>query len=214
MSATPLERRTKQHQRRRAIEAAGRQLRRRSRRHTRSRGGRPRPEAGRSSCAGRTSRDAAGGGRWRGLSGAPRHVTLGDRQREPGRHPSTDDPRSPTPPDTRARCSPAVRGAYISFPGDDVGAHNRLRRFVAINTPPDHDAVGGMVARGKRCKTRLDRQRRTRARRPCSARPATARGAERRSSIPAPHRRLSHRAGACSAPRRCCARGRERHRRW
>ncbi len=38
-------------------------------------------------------------------------------------------------------------GRLHVFPGDDVGAHNKLRRLFAIETPPDYEAVGRMVAR-------------------------------------------------------------------
>jgi len=38
-------------------------------------------------------------------------------------------------------------GRLHVFPGDDVGAHNKLRRFFDIDTQLDHAAVGGLVAR-------------------------------------------------------------------
>jgi DNA-3-methyladenine glycosylase II len=38
-------------------------------------------------------------------------------------------------------------GRLHVFPGDDVGAHNKLRRLFAIDTPLDHEAVGRLVAR-------------------------------------------------------------------
>jgi DNA-3-methyladenine glycosylase II len=38
-------------------------------------------------------------------------------------------------------------GRLHVFPGDDVGAHNKLRRLFAIETPLDYEAVGRMVAR-------------------------------------------------------------------
>jgi DNA-3-methyladenine glycosylase II len=38
-------------------------------------------------------------------------------------------------------------GRLHIFPGDDVGAHNKLRRLFAIETPLDYEAVGRMVAR-------------------------------------------------------------------
>ena len=38
-------------------------------------------------------------------------------------------------------------GRLHVFPGDDVGAHNKLRRLLAIDTPLDHKAVGRLVAR-------------------------------------------------------------------
>jgi DNA-3-methyladenine glycosylase II len=33
------------------------------------------------------------------------------------------------------------------FPGDDVGAHNKLRRFFDIDMPLDYDGVRRLVAR-------------------------------------------------------------------
>jgi DNA-3-methyladenine glycosylase II len=36
-------------------------------------------------------------------------------------------------------------GRLHVFPGDDVGAHNKLRRLFAIDTPLDYEAVGRMV---------------------------------------------------------------------
>jgi DNA-3-methyladenine glycosylase II len=38
-------------------------------------------------------------------------------------------------------------GRLHVFPGDDVGAHNKLRQLFAIDTPLDHEAVGRLVAR-------------------------------------------------------------------
>jgi DNA-3-methyladenine glycosylase II len=38
-------------------------------------------------------------------------------------------------------------GRLHVFPGDDVGAHNKLRRLFAIDSPLDHEAVGRLVAR-------------------------------------------------------------------
>ena len=38
-------------------------------------------------------------------------------------------------------------GRLHVFPGDDVGAHNKLRRLFGIDTPLDHEAVGRLVAR-------------------------------------------------------------------
>jgi hypothetical protein len=38
-------------------------------------------------------------------------------------------------------------GRLHVFPGDDVGAHNKLRRWFAIETPLDYEAVGRLVAR-------------------------------------------------------------------
>jgi DNA-3-methyladenine glycosylase II len=38
-------------------------------------------------------------------------------------------------------------GRLHVFPGDDVGAHNKLRRLFAIETPLDYEAVGRLVAR-------------------------------------------------------------------
>jgi DNA-3-methyladenine glycosylase II len=38
-------------------------------------------------------------------------------------------------------------GRLNVFPGDDVGAHNKLRRLLAIDTPLDYDAVRRLVAR-------------------------------------------------------------------
>jgi DNA-3-methyladenine glycosylase II len=38
-------------------------------------------------------------------------------------------------------------GRLHVFPGDDVGAHNKLRRLFAIETPLDYEAVGRMLAR-------------------------------------------------------------------
>jgi DNA-3-methyladenine glycosylase II len=38
-------------------------------------------------------------------------------------------------------------GRLHIFPGDDVGAHNKLRRFFAIDTPLDYDSVQQLVAR-------------------------------------------------------------------
>jgi len=37
-------------------------------------------------------------------------------------------------------------GRLHVFPGDDVGAHNKLRRLFGIDTPLDHEAVGRLVA--------------------------------------------------------------------
>jgi DNA-3-methyladenine glycosylase II len=37
-------------------------------------------------------------------------------------------------------------GRLHVFPGDDVGAHNKLRRLFGIDTPLDHEAVGQLVA--------------------------------------------------------------------
>jgi DNA-3-methyladenine glycosylase II len=37
-------------------------------------------------------------------------------------------------------------GRLHIFPGDDVGAHNKLRRLFAIDTPLDHEAVQRLVA--------------------------------------------------------------------
>jgi DNA-3-methyladenine glycosylase II len=38
-------------------------------------------------------------------------------------------------------------GRLHVFPGDDVGAHNKLRWLFGIDTPLDHEAVGRLVAR-------------------------------------------------------------------
>jgi DNA-3-methyladenine glycosylase II len=38
-------------------------------------------------------------------------------------------------------------GRLHVFPGDDVGAHNKLRRLFGIDTPLDHEAVGRLVER-------------------------------------------------------------------
>ena len=38
-------------------------------------------------------------------------------------------------------------GRLHVFPGDDVGAHNKLRQLFGIDTPLDHEAVGRLVAR-------------------------------------------------------------------
>jgi DNA-3-methyladenine glycosylase II len=38
-------------------------------------------------------------------------------------------------------------GRLNIFPGDDVGAHNKLRRFFDIDTPLDYDSVTQLVAR-------------------------------------------------------------------
>jgi DNA-3-methyladenine glycosylase II len=38
-------------------------------------------------------------------------------------------------------------GRLHVFPGDDVGAHNKLRQLFAIDTPLDHEAVARLVAR-------------------------------------------------------------------
>ncbi len=38
-------------------------------------------------------------------------------------------------------------GRLQIFPGDDVGAHNKLRRFFDIDTPLDYDSVKRLVAR-------------------------------------------------------------------
>jgi DNA-3-methyladenine glycosylase II len=38
-------------------------------------------------------------------------------------------------------------GRLNIFPGDDVGAHNKLRRFFDVDTPLDYDSVKGLVAR-------------------------------------------------------------------
>jgi DNA-3-methyladenine glycosylase II len=38
-------------------------------------------------------------------------------------------------------------GRLHVFPGDDVGAHNKLRGLFGIDTPLDHEAVGRLVAR-------------------------------------------------------------------
>jgi DNA-3-methyladenine glycosylase II len=38
-------------------------------------------------------------------------------------------------------------GRLHVFPGDDVGAHNKLRQFFAIDAPLDHEAVARLVAR-------------------------------------------------------------------
>jgi len=38
-------------------------------------------------------------------------------------------------------------GRLHVFPGDDVGAHNKLRRLFGIDAPLDHEAVGRLVAR-------------------------------------------------------------------
>ena len=38
-------------------------------------------------------------------------------------------------------------GRLNVFPGDDVGAHNKLRRLFAIDTPLDHGTVQQLVAR-------------------------------------------------------------------
>jgi DNA-3-methyladenine glycosylase II len=38
-------------------------------------------------------------------------------------------------------------GRLNIFPGDDVGAHNKLRRFFDIHTPLDYDSVKQLVAR-------------------------------------------------------------------
>jgi DNA-3-methyladenine glycosylase II len=38
-------------------------------------------------------------------------------------------------------------GRLHVFPGDDVGAHNKLRQLFAIDTPLDYEAVGRMVER-------------------------------------------------------------------
>ena len=38
-------------------------------------------------------------------------------------------------------------GRLNVFPGDDVGAHNKLRRLLGIDTPLDYDAVRELVAR-------------------------------------------------------------------
>ena len=38
-------------------------------------------------------------------------------------------------------------GRLNVFPGDDVGAHNKLRRFFDIDTPLDYDSVKQLVAR-------------------------------------------------------------------
>jgi DNA-3-methyladenine glycosylase II len=38
-------------------------------------------------------------------------------------------------------------GRLHIFPGDDVGAHNKLRRLLAIDTPLDYEAVRRLVAR-------------------------------------------------------------------
>jgi DNA-3-methyladenine glycosylase II len=37
-------------------------------------------------------------------------------------------------------------GRLHIFPGDDVGAHNKLRRLFAIDAPLDHHAVQRLVA--------------------------------------------------------------------
>ena len=38
-------------------------------------------------------------------------------------------------------------GRLHVFPGDDVGAHNKLRRLFGIDTPLDYEAVSRLVAR-------------------------------------------------------------------
>jgi DNA-3-methyladenine glycosylase II len=38
-------------------------------------------------------------------------------------------------------------GRLHVFPGDDVGAHNKLRRLFSIDTPLDYEAVHRLVAR-------------------------------------------------------------------
>ena len=38
-------------------------------------------------------------------------------------------------------------GRLHVFPGDDVGAHNKLRQLFGIDMPLDHEAVGRLVAR-------------------------------------------------------------------
>ena len=38
-------------------------------------------------------------------------------------------------------------GRLHVFPGDDVGAHNKLRRFFEIDTKLDYDSVKRLVAR-------------------------------------------------------------------
>jgi DNA-3-methyladenine glycosylase II len=38
-------------------------------------------------------------------------------------------------------------GRLHVFPGDDVGAHNKLRRLFGIDMPLDHESVQQLVAR-------------------------------------------------------------------
>ena len=59
---------------------------------------------------------------------------------------ASDQPARRRPLDGRVRPPPRPGRLHV-FPGDDVGAHNKLRQLFGIDTPLDHEAVGRLVAR-------------------------------------------------------------------